>query len=59
MSLSDFDANPNDYQDEIFLFIHVTEDGSISNVPRNLSIHLHHNTSILDNLIISKPDDLS
>ena len=43
----------------MFLFINVIEDGNIDNMPLNLTIHLHHNTTILDNLIIKSPDELS
>ena len=56
---SDFEADYSKYTDKVFIFIHVTEDGSIANMPYNLTIHLHHNTTILDALIRNKPDELS
>ena len=45
--------------DNIFLFIDVIEEGKIGNMPLNLTVHLHHNTTILNNLIKVDPDKLS
>ena len=55
----DFDADPLVYQDNVFLFVHVTESGHISNMPLNLTVHLHHNTTMLDNLMKLDPDEVS
>ena len=55
----DFNADSLDYQDNVFLFVHVTETGQIANMPLNLTVHLHHNTTMLDNLMITELDEIS
>ena len=48
-----------DYLDNVFIFLNVIEEGQIGGMPLNITVHLHHNTTILDNLIKQRPDMLS